>query len=292
MATTTSADLYAPEVWADVAAATFTGKAVVATSPAVVEDNSLEGVPGDTINFPKWMALSELDDLDEGTPMVPEKMGQSNSQATIKEAGKAVEISDKAKLTGKGNAQDEAIDQFGILAARKVDADLITAAQAVVVGGVTYADGTTATDSAPLTWAPTADATFSWDTYVDATGEFGDDLEPEDFAGIYINSAQRAQLFKDDDFVRADGSAGNDVIRRGLVGALGGVPVVVTNRVAAGQFLVLKNGSLGLMYKRRPLVEQDRDILARATVVTTNLHYATKRLKDSGVLVASLTAAP
>ena len=38
------------------------------------------------------------------------------------------------------------------------------------------------------------------------------------------------------------------------------------------------------MHKRRPVVEQDRDILARTTVVATTMHYAVKRLNDEGVV--------
>jgi N4-gp56 family major capsid protein len=204
MTQTQSTDLYAPEVWEDLAQASFTGKAIVATSPAVAVDDTLVGKPGKTVEFPKWMALSELDDLTEGVPMVPEKLKQSASKATIKEAGKAVEITDTADLTGLGNPQDEAIRQFGELAARKVDADLITAAQATVAGGISYADGSTSTASAPLSFT-----------------------------------------------------------------------------TAAGAGL--------LLYKRRPIVEQDRDILARSTLVTTNLHYATKRLNDKGVIVVTFT---
>lgn len=291
MATTTSNDLYDPEVWAELALAEFTGKSIVGSSPAVVEDTTLEGQPGSTVTFPAWMALSDLDDLEEGVPMTPEKLSQKASQATIKEAGKAVEITDTAKLVGPGNAQDEALRQFGILAARKVDADLIAAAQETVTGGVTYADGTAATDSAPLTWTGEAGLTFGWDAYVEASALFGDDLEPEDFAGIYINSAQRGELFRDEQFIKAEAGNGESVIRRGQIGDLGGLPIFVTNRVAAGKFVIAKRNSLGLMYKRRPQTEQDRDILARSTLVTTNLHYATKRLSDKGVLVGTLTPA-
>ena len=53
MAKTTSAQMIVPEVWGDMAQAQFVGKVRVAGSTAVLEDNSLEGVPGDTINFPK-----------------------------------------------------------------------------------------------------------------------------------------------------------------------------------------------------------------------------------------------
>lgn len=295
MTQTLSTDLYRPEVWADVAQAEFTNKAVVATSPAVVDDDSLEGVPGDTVEFPRWMTLSDLADLAEGTPMTPEALKQSSSKATIKEAGKAVEITDKAKLTGKGNAQDEAIRQFGLLAARKVDADLITAAVTSVTGGHRYADGSTATDSKPLEHTITGSATLtlSWDALVDAIGLAADDFEPSEWAGLYIRSEQRSQVWKDDDFIRASelsaGGAGT-VVRRGFIGEIAGLPVYVTNRLAQNTATILKRNSLGLLYKRRPLVEQDRDILARSTIVTTNVHYATKRLNDKGVIVVKAEA--
>lgn len=48
---------------------------------------------------------------------------------------------------------------------------------------------------------------------------------------------------------------------------------------------MVKRGALGLLYKRRPLVETDRDILSRTTVITTNVHYATQRLDDEGIVV-------
>lgn len=295
MAQTTSTDLWRPEVWEDEAQASFAGKVVVAGSSAVVEDSSLEGVPGDTVNFPAWMSLTDLSDLTEGTPMTPEKLTQKNSKATIKEAGKAVEITDKAKLTGIGNAQDEAVRQFGILAARKVDGDLIASAVATVAGGITYADGSAASASAPLNknFTGSATLTLSWDRIAEAIELTEDDFEPSEWAGLYIRAEQRTQLWKDDDFIRAsETSAGGDgsVVSRGFIGDIAGLPVFVTNRLAAQKAVLLKKNSLGLLYKRRPIVEQDRDILARSTVVTTNLHYATKRLNDKGVVYITATA--
>lgn len=283
MATTLSTDLYRPEVWRDLAQTAFKGRAIVATSPAVVVDDSLVGEPGDTVNFPKWMNLSDMQDLAETDVLVPEKLRQSNSQATIKEAGKAAEWSDKAKLTGIGNIQDEAIRQFGVLAARKVDADLIAAATAAIAGGITYADGTPAVASNPL--ALTATGGLTWANIVKAGLLFGDEFDPADFAGLYINSAASEQMLNDEKFIQAaQTSGGNSLISGGLLGTKNGLRIFQTNRLAAGKALLLKNNSLGLMYKRRPVVEQDRDILARTTVVATTMHYAVKRLNDEGVV--------
>ena len=287
MATTFSTDLYRPEVWEDLAHTAYTGKAIIGTSPAVVVDDQLAGNPGDTINFPKWMNLTDMTDLAETDVLVPEKLKQSNSKAVIKEAGKAVEWSDKAKLTGRGNIQDEAIRQFGLLAARKVDADLVAAATATIAGGVTYADGTVATASAPL--AITATGGLTWANIVKIGLKFGDEFDPTEFAGLYINSVASEAMLNDAKFIdAAQGAGSNSIINNGFLGTKNGLRIYQSNRLGATKALLLKRNSLGLMYKRRPIVEQDRDILARTTVVATNMHYAVKRLADNGVVDITL----
>ncbi|MFD4305056.1 phage head protein [Streptomyces albidoflavus] len=282
MPKTTSAAMIVPEVWGDMAQAQFLGKVRVAGSSAVVEDSALEGAPGEEIEFPKWGALGDLDTLDEATPMTPVAMSTSSAKAVIREAGKAVEITDRAKLVSLGDPEAEARRQFGVLAARRVDADLITQAQA---------DETDLGGATPLRFTTEAGATkFGWlSAMVPAISQFGDEWEPDDFAGIYLNSAQYADALADDQFVDA-AKLGNgpSAAVSGSIGRIGGVPVFLTNRVTAGRFLLMKRGALGLLYKRRPLVESDRDILARSTVVTTTLHYAVKRLNDSGVCVGTL----
>ena len=292
MTTTLSSALYRPEVWEDLAQTAFAGKVVI--SNYAMTDDTLVGQPGDTVDFPKWMNMTEMEDLAETDVLVPVKLTQSNSKATIKEAGKAVEWSDKAKLTGIGNVQDEAIRQFGIIAARKVDADLIAAGFATVTGGITYADGTAATNSAPLiyaTGAGTGVAKLPYANIMGAVALLGDAFDPQDWAGIFVNSATWVNMMQDDKFINAAQMAGaNQVINRGTVGSIVGVPVVVTDRLASGKAMMLKSNALGILWKRRPVVEQDRDILARTTVVATNMHYAVKRLDDKGVINITLTA--
>lgn len=288
MAATVSTGLYSPEVWEDVAQAEFLKKALVIN--AAIQDDALVGKPGDEVDFPKWSTLSDLADLTEGVAMTTEALTQSSTKAVIKEAGKAVEITDTAKLVGLGNAQDEAIRQFGVLAARKVDGDLISVAGATVTGGVKYADGSTATDSAPLSFT-TAAGGLKWAGIVSAIQQFGDDFEPEEFSGLYVRSDTRAALWNDPQFIAASQAQGvNGVINRGLIGNIGGLNVYVTDRLTAGKAMIIKRNALGVLYKRRPIVEQDRDILKRTTVVTTNLHYAVKRLNDRGVCVLNITA--
>ncbi|MES9554783.1 MULTISPECIES: N4-gp56 family major capsid protein [unclassified Streptomyces] len=280
MAETKASNLIVPPVWADMAQAKFTGAVRVGGSPAVLTDDTLVGQPGDTINFPKWGALGELDDLTEAVAMGTTVMGQTSSKATIKEAGKAVEISDNAMLNALGDPRTEAQRQFGILAARKVDAALIAQAQA---------NETAQGGGQPYTYTgATGETALTWGVVNNAVAKFGDEFDPAEFAGLFINSAQRTQVWADAQFIDASKLGGTTAVRTGQIGEIAGMPVIVTDRVTAGTFLLLKNNSLGLLYKRRPIVEFDRDILKRTTVITTNLHYAVKRLDDKGVCVGTL----
>ncbi|QKN87650.1 major capsid protein [Streptomyces phage Cumberbatch] len=278
MPETKAANLIVPEVWADMSQAKFVGTVRVGGSSAVMRDNTLVGQPGDSISFPKWGALGELDELTEAVAMATTVMSQTSSKATIKEAGKAVEISDNAMLNALGDPRAEAQRQFGILAARKVDADLIAQAQA---------DETAAGGGNPYRYTATETA-LSWGVINHAIALFGDEFDPAEFAGIFINSAQRTQAWDDPQFTDASKLGGSIPVTTGMIGAIAGMPVVVTDRVAAGKFLILKKNSLGLLYKRAPIVEYDRDILKRTNVITTNVHYAVKRLDDRGVCVGTL----
>ncbi|GGW19870.1 putative major head protein, phage associated [Streptomyces capoamus] len=272
---TTAAQMIVPDVWADMVQAKFKGAMILGT--LATEDNTLEGKPGDTVSFPKWTALGEAEDLTEGTPMTPEQLGTDpGNSATIKEAGKAVELTDKSRLVAFGDPYAETQRQLGVLIARKIDTDLRLAAEAA---GVITVDAST--------------EALSWDVVVSGIEKFGDEWDPDNMAGLVIHSTQRASLLRDPNFISADKLGAGAVIPRGVIGQVGGVNILVSNRLTTAgtgadttyNALLLRRGSLGLLYKRRPIVETDRDILARTTVVTTNVHYATHRLDDEGVVV-------
>ncbi len=122
-------------------------------------------------------------------------------------------------------------------------------------------------------------------------GAFGDEWAPEDFAGLFLNSAQLGQAFADDSFVDA-ATLGNgpSAAVTGSIGRIGGVPVFVTGPHHRGDVPSPEEQLPRSALQQRPLVESDRDILARSTVVTTTLHYAVKRLNDRFVCVGKLGA--
>lgn len=272
MAVTTKSTQIVPAVWGPMVQAEFLGKLII--GQLAITDNTLEGKPGDTVHFPKFGALTDAADLTEATAMVPEAMTTTDSTATIKEVGKAVEISDTALLTAYGDPLSEIRRQLGVVVARKVDTDL---------KGVAEAAGAKTASAA---------AVISWSALVDGIATFGDLWDPANVAGIVIHSKQHADLLKDTNFISADKLGSAAVIQRGQVGMIANAPVFVSDRTTtvAGtpntyKALIVMRGALGLLYKRRPIVETDRDILKRTTVVTTNVHYAVKRLNDNGVCV-------
>ncbi|HUM43229.1 MAG TPA: N4-gp56 family major capsid protein, partial [Fervidobacterium sp.] len=124
--TTLKSDMIVPEVFGDIVTAKFKGKLVIANF--ALTDTTLVGNPGDTVHFPKWNPIGDAVDLEEDVAMVPEKLTSSDADATVKEVGKAVTITDQALLSSIGDPLDEAATQVGKVVARKIDADLISEA--------------------------------------------------------------------------------------------------------------------------------------------------------------------
>lgn len=284
MAQTLASDLIVPEVWGDAVMVSVQGSAVLL--PLVDADDELVGQPGDTVHFPKFNYIGDAVDLTEGVAMTPTKMSMTDSYATIKEAGKAVELTDTAVLTAIGRPNDQARVQLALSIARKIDSDIRAAAEYEHTNG---GAGDPEPTSAPL--KATVAGPMSWAAYVSAIALLGDEYDPADIAGIVLHSSQHVALLNDDKFISSESFGANAVITRGQVGAIGTVRVYVSDRATAGatagtrNALVIKRGAIQLKYKRRPIVETDRDILARTNIITTNVHYAVKRVDDRGVIV-------
>jgi len=293
--TTTTLDLIIPDVWADALAPVILGKTVWAQ--LATQDDQLVGQPGDTVIFPKFDYIGDADDLTEGVAMDTTKLSMSDSRATIKEAGKAVELTDSATLAAIGNPNSQAETQLALSVARKIDTDLRNAALLVAAAVGTPGDDDYQAATSPLIVGSTA-TKMSWAAYVAGIALLGDEYDPSELAGVVIHSAQYNDLLLDANFLSADKMGANATILRGQLGALGTVPIFVSDRVAKTgtgsstvySAVVIRKGALALKYKRRPIVEKDRDILRRTNIVTTNVHYAVKRVDDRGVLVIKTNA--
>lgn len=292
--TTTASDLIIPEVWGPTVSKAVIGRAVLAQFANV--DSTLQGQPGDRVSVASWNYIGDADDLTEGVAMETRKLTMSDSSFTIKEAGVAVEMTDKAILTSIGDPQSQATSQIGLSTSRKIDSDLRLAAEyAHTNGGEDDEEATTSPIIVDVSGGTGAAANLTWNGAVTgAIDTVGDEWDPNDWAAFLIHSKQHTDLLRDPNFQSQDKIGGTaTAIARGQIGTIAGIPVLLSNRAkvdgsgasAVYHALLLKRGAITLAYKRQAIVEKDRDILRRTTVVATNVHYGAVRTDDNGVIV-------
>ena len=276
--TTLTGDLIIPDVWADLIQAEFTRKSALLGTPIVVTDDQLAGQPGDTVTFPKWTKLGEMQEVQELEEPQLGKLSQTKTRAKIKGVGSGYQFTDDARLIGLGDIQAEGTRQLGIRYAEKVDADLIKAAIDVVP-----ADRQAGLEKSEAKKYDDQKATgFSWGLFVDAIASLGD---PTRYTSLIIRSEAQAALMKDDQFINASKLGATTPLLTGQIGVLAGVPVQVVNSIPENTALLVKPGALALKYKQRPTIETERVPGKRLNRVWFHSKYAAARRDDNGVLV-------
>lgn len=125
MATTKLSNLINPEVMAGMISATLPKKIKFSTIARV--DTTLQGRAGNTITVPKYAYIGDAVDVAEGEAMDTTVLTATTTEATVKKAGKAVEITDEALLSGYGDPAGQAAMQLGMAIASKIDEDAYNA---------------------------------------------------------------------------------------------------------------------------------------------------------------------
>jgi N4-gp56 family major capsid protein len=273
MAQTKLSNLVNPQVMADMISASLPKK--IKFAPLARFDDTLVGQAGDTITIPKFGYIGDADDLTEGVAMGTVVLSATTQSATIKQAGKAVEITDKAALSGYGDPVGEAEKQLEMSISSKVDNDCVAA-----LSGATLVHDASA-------------AVISYNTVVDAVDKFEEEDDEQKI--LFIHSLQKGTLRKDPNFIANVPNA----YMSGVVGELAGCQVVASNKVpkvsdGAGGFkydnLIVKPGALAIYLKKDVEVETDRDILAKTTVISADEHYVAA-LEDESKVVKLVTKA-
>lgn len=244
------ANLFDPQVVAD----TINAKLVDAIkfAPLCRIDTTLAGRAGSTITLPSYTYIGDAEDVAEGDDIPVGQLTQSEVEVKIKKAGKGVQVTDEAVLSGYGDPAGEAVSQIRTAIASKVDNDVLA-----VLGGI--AEG--------MTHACAGRATP--DDVADALVKFGEDIEGDKV--LLVSPATYAGIRKADDWCPASEISANLVIK-GAVGMVHGCQVVVSNKLKNTAFIVKPN-ALALYLKRDTLVETDRDIVNKSTVMTADKHY-------------------
>lgn len=289
------ADLVNPEVMADMISATLPKK--IKFSPIARVDTTLTGRPGDTITIPKYDYIGDAEDVAEGADIPLTKFAHTTAKATIKKAGKGVEITDEALLSGYGDPMGEATKQLSMAIASKIDADCYEA----LCGATLKYDGTA--------------GVISYKGIVSAVDVLADESDTAINKYIFVNPAQITTLRKDDDFLDMNKyPITNGVIMTGTIGSVAGCRVVVSKRVKKNTedtgwlnpIVVVDaadpnedpaadsgentDNALTIYMKRSALVESDRDIIKKLTVATADEHYVAALSNASKVVLATFKA--
>jgi N4-gp56 family major capsid protein len=270
-------DLINPQVMADMISGKIASKIVVA--PFAKIDNTLVGVPGNTITVPQYAYIGDAEDIAEGVAAETVKLTTTTATVTVKKAMKAVELTDEAVLSGYGNPVGETNNQLAKAIASKIDVDAMEALQ----GAQLIYDGSA--------------AQIKYTGIVDAIDLFDEEVNTEKV--MFVHPKQVTQLRKDADFTSADKYPGN-VIMTGEIGKIANTHVVPSKKVKDDGTnylcpIVKLNGdaetedevpALTVYIKRDVTVETDRVSLARKTDISADEHYAVALSNTSKVVLA------
>lgn len=236
-------------------------------APLAVIDYSLAGRPGSTVTLPYYNAIGAAEVVPEGTDIPIKKLTESTVPVSIHKIGIGVELTDESVLSANGSPIQEAVSQMAAAIADKVDTDLLAALEGnndnkYVLKGV-------------LT-----------DDIADALVLFGDKIEE---GGVLIVDAEGyATLRKSKNWI-PNTEIGANIIVGGVVGSIYGLQVVVSSKIDK-EYHIVRAGALAIYSKRDTLVETDRDIVAKSTVLTADKHFATY-LRDSSKAIRILKKA-
>jgi N4-gp56 family major capsid protein len=266
MTQTKLSNLVNPQVMADMISAGVKSK--IKFAPLARLDETLVGQAGDTITIPKYAYIGDAEDLTEGVAMGTTVLTASTQTATVKQAGKAVEITDKAALSGYGDPVGEAEKQLETAIAQKVDRDCVAALA-----------------TATLTHDASANL-VNYDDIVKAVDKFEEEDDEQKI--LFIHPLQKGQLRLNAEFTDNVPNA----FMTGVIGEIAGCQVVASNKVPSDgttySNIIVKPGALAIYLKRDVLVETDRDILAKTTVISADEHYVAA-LEDESKVVKLVT---
>ena len=340
MAQTKIANLINPEVMAPMISAKLPKK--IKFSPIAKIDTTLVARPGDTITVPKYAYIGDAEDVAEGVAMGTTVLTASTTTATVKKAGKAVELTDEAVLSGYGDPVGEATNQLTMAIAAKVDNDCHDALM-----------------NATLKYNGTG-AVIGYTGIVAAVDLFEDESDTPVSKIMFVHPKQITQLRNDSDFKDIN-KYPLKTIMTGTIGEIAGCQVVPSKKVklvkyekdnAAGTITIVADSvaedatnkhlatimtncidklvvgdkvkavaaefyanpiivsaladpneasgadgfeeespALTIYMKRGVELEDDRDILAKTTVVSADEHYTAVLTNDSKVVIGKFKKA-
>lgn len=268
---TKSENVLDPQVLADMVSAQLT--AAQKFTPLAQVDNTLQGVPGSTIQFPSWNYIGDAEDITEGEPIDTSKLSYGQKAATIKEVGKGGAITDTAIQIGYGDPQGELTKQLSMAMANKEDNDVLA----------TLKEATQTVSAEPtVDGLQTALDTFNFE---DDNATVALICSPAAASKLRLSAAKEftgaAQL--------------QNPISSGVYGEILGVQIMRSRKLDPTEaYLVITNASDGrpaikLLNKRGVNVESQRDASRRLTNYYASSMYAAYLYDPTKVVKVTLT---
>lgn len=232
-------------------------------APLAVIDTTLVGRPGSTVTLPQYAYIGDAEVVAEGADIPIKQLSQSTTEVTIHKIGNGVQVTDEAALSGYGDPLGEAVDQIVLSIASEADNEMLE-----------IMDGATLTH--------TAGGALTADAVADALIKFGEDIEGDKV--ILIDPESYAALRKANEWIPGTEVAANMIVR-GSVGMIHGCQVAISNKLTGKKVAyIVKPGALATYMKRDTMVETDRDIVNKSTVLTADKHFA-NYLRDASKII-------
>lgn len=237
-------------------------------APLATVNTDLVGRAGDTVSLPKYAYIGDAVVVAEGADIPIRQLTQTAVPVKVKKIANGAQITDEAVLSGYGDPVGEYVNQLAISIASKIDNDLV----ADLEGNTT-------------TVFEAAGSKVEADDVANALALFGEDIDGE--MVLVVDPATYAELRKASNWLPASEIAAN-IIVKGAVGEIYGCQVVVSNRIKNKHAYIVKPGALALFLKRDTMIETDRDIVNKSTVITADKHMTTYLLNDSKAIKIKL----
>lgn len=253
------ANLVDPEVIADLLDVKLVD--AIKFAPLAKVDTTLVGQAGSTVKLPYYSYIGDAVVVSEGEDIPIKQLAQSTKEVKITKIGNGGVLTDESVLSGFGDPVGEFVTQLALSIASKLDNDLVDALKA---------NSTTTYQS--------SNSVVSADDIADALALFGEDIDGDKV--LLVDANTYASLRKTSGWLPASDIAA-ELIIKGVVGMVHGCQVVITNRIKDGSAYVVKPGALAIFLKRDTMVETDRDIVNKSTVITADKHCAVYLLDDT-----------
>ena len=171
--------------------------------------------------------IGDAEDVAEGVAMGTTVLTASTTTATVKKAGKALELTDESVLSGYGDILGEAGRQATMAIASKIDTDCYNA----LLG-------------ADLVYDPDVAASISYASVVHANALFGDESDATLAKVLFIHPEQEESLLLDSNFISND-KYNADVIMNGHIGRIAGAEVVKSKKVLKDSYFLATSATSG-----------------------------------------------